>query len=67
MLVKKTGQFLARLLILFAGLVKINVERPKIDYSYYLGPDWEPTYEGESTLVNNHSSWFVISSHISFL
>mmetsp|Transcript_34888 Transcript_34888/g.33947 ORF Transcript_34888/g.33947 Transcript_34888/m.33947 type:complete len:97 (+) Transcript_34888:345-635(+) len=49
-----------RLLILVAGLVWINVERPEIDYRPYLGPDWKPEYEGASTLVWNHACWMDI-------
>ncbi len=51
---KKPGQYLPRLLIFFAGVVWIKVERPEADYSKYLGPDWKPTYEGASTLISNH-------------
>ena len=40
MLVKKPGQYLPRLLIFFAGVVWIKVERPKVDYTKYLGPEW---------------------------
>lgn len=29
-----------------------------IDYSEYLGPDWKKEYEGASTLIGNHVSWF---------
>lgn len=50
----------ARAFLFFCGVVHISIERPDIDYAKYLGPDWEKTYEGESTLINNHSSWMVI-------
>ena len=46
-------------MVFWAGLSRINIERPEIDYTKYLGEDWVKTYEGESTLINNHSSWFV--------
>ena len=42
-----------------AGLVYIRIEKPEIDYSEYLGPDWKKTYKGESTILINHSSWIV--------
>ena len=43
--------------MLCLGIVHIKIERPEIDYSKYLGPDWKKVYEGETTLVLNHSSW----------
>jgi hypothetical protein len=52
--------FLPRWLIFFAGVVWIKVERPKIDYKQFLGPDWKPKYEGASTLLFNHTSWSVL-------
>ena len=58
-IVKKFGQISARTMVFWAGLSRINIERPEIDYTKYLGEDWVKTYEGESTLINNHSSWFV--------
>ena len=53
-LTKAPGQYLPRLLIFFAGVAWIKVERPPVDYSKYLGPDWTPKYEGASTLISNH-------------
>ena len=32
-----------------------------IDYSEYLGPEWKQEYEGASTLVSNHVSWFDVA------
>ena len=43
-LVKKPGQYLPRLMLFLTGLIWIKVERPKIDYSEYLGPEWKATY-----------------------
>lgn len=51
---------MTRIFVLALGIVYIKVERPDIDYSNYLGPDWSKTYEGETTLVLNHSSWIDI-------
>lgn len=34
--------------------------RDKVDYSKWLGPDWKPTYEGHSTIINVHTSLFDI-------
>ena len=58
-LIKKNGQIAARLAMLMSGIFHIKVERPDIDYSKYLGPDWKKSYEGESTIIVNHSSWIV--------
>ena len=58
-LTKVPGQYLPRFLIFVSQLYWIRVERPEVDYSKYLGPDWSPTYEGASTYVVNHSSWMV--------
>lgn len=58
-LTKTPGQYLPRLLIFIAGVVWIGIERPKVDYSKYLGPDWKPTYTGTSTFISNHQSWIV--------
>ena len=35
------------------------------DYSEYLGPDWERTYEGHCSTVSNHVSWWDIIVHMS--
>ena len=67
MLVKRAGQLTGRLLIFFSGVTRITVERPKIDYSEYLGSSWKPTYEGETTLVYNHTSWIVLNSTLILL
>ena len=39
------------------GCFGFSTQRPKVDYSKWLGPDWKPTYEGASMLVSNHTSW----------
>jgi 1-acyl-sn-glycerol-3-phosphate acyltransferase len=41
-----------------AGWTSTNTTYADIDYSEYLGPDWKKEYEGASTLVSNHVSWF---------
>ena len=30
-------------------------ERPKVDYSRFLGPDWKPKYDGAGIYVANHT------------
>lgn len=59
--VKRIAKIICRLGGFMAGLAYIKVERPDVDYSKYLGPNWEKTYKGESTVINNHSSWMVFS------
>ena len=58
-LVKGVSKYSGRIICLMGGLVRIKSERPNIDYSKYLGPDWVKRYDGESTIINNHMSWFV--------
>jgi 1-acyl-sn-glycerol-3-phosphate acyltransferase len=41
-----------------AGWTRSKTTFADIDYSEYLGPDWKKEYEGASTLVSNHVSWF---------
>jgi 1-acyl-sn-glycerol-3-phosphate acyltransferase len=47
-------------LIFFARVYWIKIERPKIDYKKWLGPDWEPSYDNASTYVVNHQIWIDI-------
>jgi len=48
--------------IFLAGVVKIKFNRKAMDYSKWLGPDWEMTYEGAGLQVSNHQSWMDILS-----
>ena len=61
-LIRFTSSQANRVGALMAGLVYIRIEKPEIDYSEYLGPDWKKTYKGESTILINHSSWIVLLS-----
>ena len=38
----------------FFGVVYYSTSRPKADYKKWLGPDWEPKYDGATILVSNH-------------
>ena len=40
-----------------AGYTSMESQEIFVDYSLYLGPDWEPEYEGASTLISKHISW----------
>lgn len=42
------------------GYLWIKVERPQVNWEKYLGKDWNPTYEGASTYVSNHTSYIDI-------
>ena len=54
-LVKNPVQkFLARIFLLLIGIVWIKIERPDVDYSEFLGPEWTKSYEGETEIVVNH-------------
>lgn len=50
----------ARLLLFFLGITWLKLEKPDVDFKKYLGPDWEKTYDGASTIVWNHGSWIDI-------
>ena len=39
------------------GCLSFTTERPKVDYSKWLGPDWKPNYDGATMYVSNHMSW----------
>ena len=41
-----------------AGYPFTSTTYADIDYSEYLGPNWKKEYEGASTLIGNHVSWF---------
>ena len=55
-------QYVSRFTIFFApGIYWLNIVRPKVDYSKYLGPEWKgPRYDRCSTVVSNHQSWIDI-------
>lgn len=38
----------------------MTTEDQQTDYSKYLGPDWEPEFDGASTLIFNHTTWMDI-------
>ncbi len=60
-------QPLCRMIVFLGGIVWIKKERPQADiYKKYLGPDWKPKYTGASTLLFNHTSWFVCSLKMTF-
>lgn len=40
-----------------SSILWVNHERPKVCFKKYLGDDWEPTYEGQSCNIFNHSAW----------
>ena len=53
---KLTTQYISRGIIFVApGIYWINIVRPDVDYSKYLGPTWRaPRYDGASTVISNH-------------
>ena len=42
----------------FTGAFFIDVQRPKVCYKKYLGPDWKADYDGKrcGTVISNHGS-----------
>lgn len=52
-------KWFARCLVWWGGIKWVKTERPQVDYKKFLGPQWEPKYDGASTIVFNHTTWFV--------
>ena len=59
-IVKKTVQFYSFLGLMNTGYTSVVNEKYLVDYSQFLGPDWEPEWEGASTLISKHISWIDI-------
>jgi 1-acyl-sn-glycerol-3-phosphate acyltransferase len=49
-----------RVFIFLTGVIKINYYEKKMDYSKWLGPDQEYSFEGAGLQVANHQSWMDI-------
>ena len=56
--IKVSIQIACWLIYTSAGWTRSKTTFADIDYSEYLAPDWKKEYEGASTLVSNHVSWF---------
>jgi 1-acyl-sn-glycerol-3-phosphate acyltransferase len=56
-MIKLITCIVARVTLFSVSVLYVETKRPKVCYKKYLGPDWEPSYEGFSTRVGNHSSW----------
>ena len=54
---KRSVQFSSYIGLKLAGYTYVESEECKVDYKEFLGPDWEPEYEGASTLISKHISW----------
>ena len=46
-----------RIFLYSQGVIFLKKERPVVDYSKWLGPDWKPTYEGAGVYVANHTCY----------
>lgn len=44
-------------LLACCSVVWVTKVRPAVCYKKYLGEDWEPYYEGQSSNIFNHSAW----------
>jgi len=53
--------WVANSLISISGYSQIDKKNKFVDYKKYLGPDWQPTYEGAPTMIANHMSWLCIA------
>lgn len=56
-IVKKSVQFSSAIGLKLAGYTSIETVKSSVDYSIYLGQQWEPEWEGASTLISKHISW----------
>ena len=53
-MISKTVTYLIRIFTLVLGLIRFGIERPKVDYSKWLGPDWKSRYDRYGISVSNH-------------
>ena len=51
-------QFSMHVFGFFFGVREFKYNRPKVDYSKWLGPDWKPDYGKASMYVSSHQSWY---------
>lgn len=63
MLIRGVIIFYCRGILFLLGLYHIKVDYVSTgegDYTKWLGPDWQPSWENPSTIVSNHVSWMDI-------
>ena len=41
-----------------AGYTRWTCEDKEVDYSEFLGPEWEPKYSGAASIIPNHVTFF---------
>ena len=63
-IIRLANKYSAQNLIYCMSCFNIEVELRKIDYSKYLGPDWECSFNNATTVVANHQSWVDIMVHM---
>eukprot|EP00356_Strombidium_inclinatum_P008205 CAMPEP_0170491306 /NCGR_PEP_ID=MMETSP0208-20121228/10760_1 /TAXON_ID=197538 /ORGANISM="Strombidium inclinatum, Strain S3" /LENGTH=326 /DNA_ID=CAMNT_0010766859 /DNA_START=84 /DNA_END=1064 /DNA_ORIENTATION=+ len=63
-LVSKLSSFTITSFVSMKGPGSVNVKTMKVDYSKYLGPDWEMDFDSPGTVVSNHVSWGDIIFHM---
>lgn len=56
----KPCDVMTRTMLYCIGIYWIRIDRPEFSYEKWLGPDWEKTYDGASTIIWNHGSWIDI-------
>ena len=62
MIVRGAAPIVSRL-VTYTGLYIPVVRRVECDYSNYLGPDYEYSYEGAGIYVSNHCTTFDVTMH----
>lgn len=54
----------ARVVLLMMSGLRVNEPKLEVDYSEYLGPDWQPSYENPGTVISNHQCFMDIIVHM---
>jgi hypothetical protein len=56
--VKKLIEFASISVPFLAGYTRWRCDDKMVDYSEYLGPDWEPKFTGAASIIPNHVTFF---------
>ena len=56
-IVRASLKVASRMCLLIYGMVWVQKKRVSVDYSSYLGPTWNPKFDGAGTYVCNHNTF----------
>lgn len=57
-IVEKFARGMSKIGMAIIGYPIIKSKRVSVEYTKYLGPDWNPEWKGASTLISKHSAWY---------